>query len=213
MARLQLSKATLSKERKKLASYQRFLPSLDMKRQQLLLELKACERQQQQLQQTLDDKNRELGREIPMLANERVSLDGLCRVVDIQLETRSVAGVWVKSLRQVQIERAAIPLLGKPHWVVAVQLALEAVLQLRVEQQVLAHQRQLLGEALKKITQRVNLFDKVLIPRAQANIKRIQIHLDDRAREAVITSKIAKNRHGAGEAISEGEESSRGGLQ
>ena len=51
---------------------------------------------------------------------------------------------------------------------------------------------ELLDEAVRTITQRVNLFDKVLIPRAQANIKRIRIFLADGERAAVVRAKIAK---------------------
>jgi V/A-type H+/Na+-transporting ATPase subunit D len=48
--------------------------------------------------------------------------------------------------------------------------------------------------AVRHITQRVNLFDKVLIPNAKRDIARIQIFLSDVARAAVVTSKIAKGK-------------------
>jgi len=38
----------------------------------------------------------------------------------------------------------------------------------------------------------VNLFEKVLIPQARENISRIQIHLADAERAAVVRSKIMK---------------------
>ena len=38
MARLALSKSSLQKERRKLANFERFLPSLDLKRRQLMME-------------------------------------------------------------------------------------------------------------------------------------------------------------------------------
>ena len=46
--------------------------------------------------------------------------------------------------------------------------------------------------AVRRITQRVNLFEKVLIPQADTNIQRIQIYLADAERAAVVRSKIAK---------------------
>jgi V/A-type H+-transporting ATPase subunit D len=42
------------------------------------------------------------------------------------------------------------------------------------------------------VSQRVNLFEKVLIPDAKGDIARIQIFLSDVERAAVVTSKIAK---------------------
>src|SRR4029453_4169949 len=46
----------------------------------------------------------------------------------------------------------------------------------------------------RRITQRVKLFEKVLIPNAKRNISRIQIFLSDVGRAAVVTSKIAKGK-------------------
>ena len=49
-----------------------------------------------------------------------------------------------------------------------------------------------LNDAVRRITQRVNLFEKVLIPQAEENIQRIRIFLSDAERTAVVRSKIAK---------------------
>jgi V/A-type H+-transporting ATPase subunit D len=46
--------------------------------------------------------------------------------------------------------------------------------------------------AVRRVSQRVNLFEKILIPNADKNIARIQIFLSDVERAAVVTSKIAK---------------------
>ena len=46
--------------------------------------------------------------------------------------------------------------------------------------------------AVRRVSQRVNLFEKVLIPNARRDIARIQIFLSDVERAAVVTSKIAK---------------------
>jgi V/A-type H+-transporting ATPase subunit D len=52
-----------------------------------------------------------------------------------------------------------------------------------------------LERAVRRITQRVNLFGRILIPRAKQNIKRIRIYLGDLEREGVIRSKLSKARH------------------
>ena len=51
---------------------------------------------------------------------------------------------------------------------------------------------QVLDLAVRRITQRVNLFEKILIPTAKKNIQRIRIYLGDAERAAVVTSKLAK---------------------
>jgi V/A-type H+-transporting ATPase subunit D len=82
--------------------------------------------------------------------------------------------------------------LAKPHWVDQVverlRKALEMTVQIRVDEQ----RVEKLDYAVRKVTQRVNLFEKILIPKAEENIKRIQIYLGEAERAAVVRSKITK---------------------
>ena len=87
--------------------------------------------------------------------------------------------------------------LSKPHWVDNVVAMLHDMLELQIRAQVAERRVALLDAAVKTITQRVNLFDKVLIPRARANIKRIKIYLSDEEMSAVVRSKIAKRKRAA----------------
>ncbi len=68
------------------------------------------------------------------------------------------------------------------------------MVQLRVRVDVADKRTEVLEAALRRVTQRVNLFDKVLIPKAEENIRRIVIFLSDQERAAVVRSKIAKSR-------------------
>ena len=52
----------------------------------------------------------------------------------------------------------------------------------------------LLQDELRKVIQRVNLFEKVIIPEARENIRRIRIALGDRMTAAVARAKIAKEK-------------------
>jgi V/A-type H+-transporting ATPase subunit D len=55
----------------------------------------------------------------------------------------------------------------------------------------------ILEKGVRQITQRVNLFDKILIPRARKNIQLIQVYLGDAERTAVVRSKVAKRKRAA----------------
>jgi len=50
----------------------------------------------------------------------------------------------------------------------------------------------LLGRAVKKLTQRVNLFEKVLIRRALAQIRKIPMLLGNAEPAGVVTAEFAK---------------------
>jgi len=197
MARLLLSKATLSAQRRQLAAYRRFLPSLEMKRQQLMVTVKQCQqtiaRQQAELQRIRD----KVQLDYPMLANDRIGLHSLAR--DEQVVTRrvNIVGVWVEKIEQVRLACAPISILTRPHWTDGLQALLKQALTLESERRQQQKIADVLQQELVKVTQRVNLFDKVLIPQTLKNIRKIQIYLDDKDREAVITSKIAKGKRQA----------------
>jgi len=194
MARLQLSKSALSREQKNLRTYKRFLPSLDLKRQQVMAERNEAARQLAQTRREIDALRKAAGDINPMLSNRDVELTDLARITDVSLDVQNVVGTRLPTLTAVTVEVRDYPLMGKPFWVDNTAQMLRQMLELRVRLQVEQRRLALLEEAVKTITQRVNLFDKVLIPRAQQNIKRIQIYLSDLQTAAVVRSKIAKRK-------------------
>ena len=58
----------------------------------------------------------------------------------------------------------------------------------------LQEQIDLLNKELRTTSQRVNLFEKVKIPEAKENIRRIGIYLGDQQTSAVVRGKIAKKK-------------------
>jgi V/A-type H+-transporting ATPase subunit D len=68
------------------------------------------------------------------------------------------------------------------------------MLELKILAKVNEQRLSLLDKAVQTITQRVNLFDKVLIPETESNIKRIKIYLSDEQMASVVRSKIAKRK-------------------
>lgn len=194
MPRLLLSKATLAKERQQLQVYRKFLPSLELKRQQLMLAVRSVDEQVLQLQEQLTELEARVVEQLPMLALEQPDLAGLCRVSTVCYQRRNLVGVWIQELEQVEFALAPLPLMASPHWVAVLQQWLQQAIRIQLEVRLARDNQAVLAAALRKVTQRVNLFDKVLIPGALDNIRTIQIWLDDKAREAVVASKLAKNK-------------------
>jgi V/A-type H+-transporting ATPase subunit D len=83
-----------------------------------------------------------------------------------------------------------------------VALRLKEVLELKIRIQVARRRFELLEVAARKITQRVNLFEKVLIPQTRRNIKRIRLFLSDAERISVVQAKIAKGKQVAAAEVS-----------
>jgi V/A-type H+-transporting ATPase subunit D len=197
MARVTLSKSSLSRESAQLKTFERYLPSLDLKRRQLIAERAKALRQFRAIQDEASTVSQRVARELPMLATGRVQLQGLARVTGVALGKENLVGTELPVLGGVQVELARYPLLGKPHWVDKLEELLKQVLEQRIRAQVLEERLRLLDEAVRIITQRVNLFEKVLIPRTRENIRKIRIYLADAERAAVVRAKIAKRKRAA----------------
>lgn len=194
MAALQLSKAQLAKETAALQRYRRYLPALDLKRRQLLAERSRARRRLAEARAAIAERTEVIGAEIPMLANRELGLEGLARIERLEVGERNLVGVRVPVLEALEIAIAPYGALLRPHWVDRVAVRLREVLRLEVEARLLEEEIARLDRAVTKVMQRVNLFEKVLVPRSRARIARIRIALGDLERAAVVTSKIAKRK-------------------
>jgi len=199
MARLSLSKSSLGREQRQLKAFERFLPSLDLKRRQLIGERAKARRRREETLREAEQRTRVIGERLPMLANREIDLSNLVSISEIHLGEENIVGTRLPMLDRLEVSVAAYARMGRPHWVDAVVEAMRSILELRIRAQVETQRVELLEAAVRVVTQRVNLFDKVLIPKAQKNIKRIQIYLSDVERSAVVTSKIAKTKRARAE--------------
>ncbi|MCC6923138.1 MAG: V-type ATP synthase subunit D [Nitrosomonas sp.] len=194
MSRLSLSKSTLHKAERQLKIYQRFLPSLDLKRKQLIAERVKARQALHETGNRLNELDSIIARELPMLADQEVGLEHLVTIAGSEVSEENVLGICLPILEQVYLKRRTYSFLIRPHWVDRVQELMAEALTLRLRMQVQQERQRRLEKAVRKITQRVNLFDKVLIPRMREHIRKIGIFLADGERAAVVRAKIAKIR-------------------
>jgi V/A-type H+-transporting ATPase subunit D len=197
MARLALNKASLSQQMRQLKAFERYLPSLDLKRRQLMAERERERAAMERTRQASEELRKSVATQIPMLANCEIDLSALVKVKEVRMGERNVVGLRLPRLEGVEVQARQYGYLTKPHWVDRLVDKLTRMLELQV--QLVVHERRetLLDEAVRKVTQRVNLFEKILIPRAKANIRQIRVYLGDAERAAVVRSKIAKRKRAA----------------
>jgi V/A-type H+-transporting ATPase subunit D len=194
MTRAAINKSSLAHQRSQLRLFQRFLPSLDLKRQQLLTEQKDAQRQLADVDLEVEELTRSLPGLMEPLGAYEIDLHGLVTIDSVVIEEENIVGARLPVAREVKFKTAPYAMLGKPFWVdFLVEYLQQSCIQ-RVHLQVHRERTARLNQQVRKITQRVNLFEKVLIPKAQENIKRIQIGLAEQERSAVVRSKIAKKK-------------------
>ena len=196
MTKAAQNKSTLNREIHKRQTFSRFLPSLELKQQQLLGARRSALAGREQLDQKIESIRAQVEQQLPMLAAENIELMGLVRIENISIESENLVGVILPKLGEVTLQRTAYGFLARPHWVENLAQQWESMLLLRLQHEVMCRRIELLQVAVRKVTQRINLFSKVLIPDAERNIKRIGLFLSDQERAAVVRSKIAKQRHG-----------------
>ena len=124
-----------------------------------------------------------------------IDLCGLVSIDSVVIEEENLVGARLPVAREVRFKTAPYSMLAKPFWVDFLVERLQQMATLRVHLQVRRERVRRLHQQVRRITQRVNLFEKVLIPDAKENIKRIQIGLGEQERSAVVRSKIAKRKH------------------
>lgn len=194
MAKLLLSKAALHKESAQLKRYRQYLPSLDLKRQQLMVERAKAEKELEQTDVLIKKLKETVIETLPMLADKYIELEGLVKVSSINIEEENVVGVRLPVLTDINITCRPYSYFSQPHWVDKVVEQLKKMLELQMRLQIQQQRLEVLQYAVKKVTQRVNLFDKVLIPRAQKNIRKIRIFLSDAERAGVVRAKLTKQK-------------------
>jgi len=190
-----LNKSALQKEQEKLALYKRLLPSLDLKRRQLTLELGRARKELDTGGKTMEELVDRTAADLPMLAGQERDLSGLVRLKSARVEEENLVGVTLPVLKEMSWEVSDYSLLAEPPWVDVLVESIQRVAEQKKRVQVLTERVTLLARANRRITQRINLFQEILIPETEQNIRRIRIVLGDAEMSAVVRSKIAKALH------------------
>jgi V/A-type H+-transporting ATPase subunit D len=193
MAKIKHTKNELKAQNDSLSRYQRFLPMLLLKKQQLQAEIQTVDTQLKEKQQLFSATMDGL-KTWSALFSEPIALDELVSLDDIQTETGNIAGVSIPILKSVLINRSSLDLFETPTWLDDAQDALSTLIEMRTAIEVLEQQRVLIAEELRTTAQRVNLFEKVKIPECKEHIRIIKIFLGDEQTAAVARGKLAKKR-------------------
>ncbi|CAM3677381.1 V-type ATP synthase subunit D [Parendozoicomonas haliclonae] len=199
--KVSLNKSSLNKEKASLKTFNRYLPALELKRQQLMAERKKAEIALTEARERIEQIEKDIAAQLPMLACEDINVDGLVTVTNVVLGEQNIVGTSVPVLEKIEVVVKPYSYLTKPHWVDFLVEKLKEMAELHVESQVRELRYQEISAATRTTSQRVNLFSKVLIPQTKKNIARIKIFLSDQDRAGVVNAKISKSKMDAAEAL------------
>ena len=193
MAKVKNTKNELKAQRDALRRYERYLPTLLLKKQQLQLEVRQVEHRLEE-----------------SVVRERALVDGLASWISlfsdgvdfapwlaverVVRDESNVAGVNIPVLREVEFQRSTPDLWTTSPWIDDGIETLMQLARLRLEREVMEEQRRLLSDELRTTNQRVNLFERVKIPECKDGIRRVRIFLGDMQTLDVARGKIAKQK-------------------
>lgn len=193
MAKIKYTKNELKGQKDDLARFQRFLPTLMLKKQQLQREIHRLQVEREENQLVLEQTRDSLMRWVDVFGEE-IGIEDLIAIREVITEKGNIAGIDIPMYRKTLFEERDYDFFEKPLWIDRAIEELKRILSLMSEIDTLAEAIRRLGEELRITTQRVNLFEKVKIPETKDNIRVIRIFLGDQETAAVVRGKIAKNK-------------------
>ena len=194
MAKIKLTKNEQKAQKDALKMYQRYLPTLTLKKQQLQSEIRIIDEKAKSVRAQKKALEEDFEKWISVFGEADAFKPGTVTVDNIRKGWGNIAGVKIPVYEGADFGRGDYDLYAAPLWVDMAADRMEKALSLDLQAEVLDEQVRLLSKELRTTTQRVNLFEKVKIPETKANIKRIAIFLGDEQVNAVVRSKISKKK-------------------
>jgi len=194
MPKIKLTKNELKTQKDALKMYNRYLPTLTLKKQQLQSEIRTIDEKAKAVRAEKKAIEADFEKWIAVFGEKEAFKPGMVTVNNIKKGWGNIAGVKIPIYEGADFGRGDYDLYATPLWVDLAADRMEKALELDLQAEVLDEQVRLLSKELRVTTQRVNLFEKVKIPETKANIKKINIFLGDEQVSAVVRSKISKKK-------------------
>ena len=196
---IKLTKNELKKQKDNLKQFQRYLPTLQLKKQQLQSvimgirqELERKEAERIQMIGDLDDWVAVFAEN--EIFDEEKRLDQLVQPDKVIVKDDNIAGVTIPAFEELTFKDIDYDVDDYPLWVDTAVFKLREIARLDALVSTLRKQTELLEKELRTTSQRVNLFEKIKIPEAKENIRVIQVYLGDQQTAAVVRGKISKKK-------------------
>ena len=194
MAKIKLTKNELKVQKDALKMYQRYLPTLTLKKQQLQSEIRTIEESAKAVRKEKERLEKGFNEWIGVFSEKDAFPERIITVSNIQKGRGNIAGVDIPTFEGADFSRGDYDLYSTPLWVDIAANHMDKAISLDLQAEVLDEQVRLLQKELLATSQRVNLFEKVKIPETKANIKKISIYMADQQVSAVVRSKISKRK-------------------
>lgn len=192
---LKLTKNELRNQQTRLTQFLRYLPTLQLKKAMLQFEVSLVILEIEKLKEEFAAHWKKVEEFSPFLV-EKVSVNIMqyADVLHVKKQYENIAGVEIPTFKKVVFREPEYFLFDTPVWTEKATTILRDLVTAREKIHIAEEKKRALEKELREVSIRVNLFEKVLIPRSQENIKKIRIFLGDQQLAAVAQAKVAKRK-------------------
>ena len=194
MPKIKLTKGELKRQRDALRQYERYLPTLQLKKQQLQMEILHQAHILEEKEHREVEKRNTIEAWSGLLTDPGINIKQWVMPKGVVVGSKNIAGVDLSVFERVEFPVAEYDLFIMPLWVDVAIEQMQELVSMREEISIIKKGIAILKHELRITTQRVNLFEKVKIPEAKEAIRLIKIYLGDQMTNAVGRSKIAKKK-------------------
>jgi len=191
-AKIKLTRPELKRFRDALVRYQRYLPMLQLKKQQLQMELLHVEQALARNREKADALRKQAATWVALFSESANDPTPLTGPAELTISEDNIAGVNVPHLESFKVSDPGFDLFLTPPWYDDAFDLISRLAELRAEAAILEEQIRLLSEELRITSQRVNLFEKIMIPRCKETIRIIKVYLGDLLTADIARGKAAK---------------------
>ena len=190
---MKLTKNELRVQQTRLNQLKRYLPTLQLKKSMLQYEVDLVEREIA----LLEEEYRAIFGRVEifspfLLEKVDANLLAYAGVQHVKKSYENIAGVEIPQFDRVLFRDVEYFLFDTPIWTESATDLLRELVTAREKTAVAREKQRALKKELREVSIRVNLFEKVLIPRAAEQIKKIRVFLSDQQLAAVAQAKVAK---------------------
>jgi V/A-type H+-transporting ATPase subunit D len=192
---IRLTKTELRVQQVRLAQLEKYLPTLQLKKMLLQNEVNRAEEEILQLDAEFRSAEKKAFGFSKLLSDrEAADLFPALKITEVKKEFENIAGIDVPILKEVVFQDHPYFLFDTPVWLDSGISELKNLLVIRETVRLAREKKVALERELREISIRVNLFEKILIPRAEGHIKKIKVFLGDQQLAAICQAKAAKRK-------------------
>lgn len=195
MSAIKLNKTELKVQKNLLAQLTKYLPTLQLKKQQLQAEVENTKNIESSILAEIK-KRKDFVSNWAVVLSQKLTINvyQMVEIEEIITETENIAGVDVRVFKDLKFKPFEYSFFIKPVWVDRAYEELRAIVVEREKLKIIRERMELLAEELRQTSIKVNLFEKRMIPQCKENIRKIKIFLGDQEVAAICNAKIAKGK-------------------